>query len=92
MTINILGIEYKIKEVDVIDEELEGVVNGKILYSQGIILIKKSLPDDIKKEVLYHEILHGILVRIGQNDLSCDEILVQGLANAIYQMFELKGV
>ena len=27
---------------------------------------------------------------LGQNDTSSDETLVQGLANALYQMFDLK--
>ena len=88
--INILGIPFEVIEVDSIDEESEGVTLGKIVHSQGIIYLKSSLPKELKKETLYHEIIHGILVRIGQNDASSDETLVQGLANALYQMFDLK--
>lgn len=90
MLIDIMGITFEVKEVEVIDEAAEGIVNGEIVYSQATIYLKKSLPADLKKQTLYHEILHGILVMIGQNELSCDETLVQSLSNAIYQMFELK--
>lgn len=90
MKINICGIPYKVKEVPAIDEELEGIVQGKIIYRKCLIKIRKDLPKKLKKSVLYHEILHGILMQLGYSELSADETLVQGLSNAIYQMFELK--
>ena len=41
-------------------------------------------------EALCHEILHGILVHIGKDELSQDESFVQCLSNALYQSFEPK--
>ena len=81
--IKIAGIPYKVKEIDVIDEPEEGVTRGKIEYSSGIIYIKKNQPKKLKKETLIHEVIHGMLVEIGRNDLTCDESLVQSLANAV---------
>lgn len=89
--IKICGVPFKIKQVNVIDEEETGIVQGKIFNSQAKILISKRLPKKIKKRVLYHEILHGILVQLGYNELSDDETFVQSMANAMYQMFKLKG-
>ena len=89
--IKICGIPYKIKEVAVIDEPDEGVTQGKIIPSRSTILLKKSLPKHLKKSVLFHEILHGLLIELGYNELSENEILVQSLSNAMYQTFELKG-
>lgn len=88
--IKICGIPYKIKQVNVIEEEFEGVTQGLIVYSNAEIKIKKNLPSKLKKSVLYHEIVHGILTQMGYNDLSNDEKFVQSLSIAIYQMFDLK--
>ena len=89
--INICGIPYKIKEVPVIDEADEGIIQGKIIYSQSTIYIKKDLPKKLKKQVLYHEIIHGVLVALGYNEQSADEAFVQSLATALYKIFEIKG-
>lgn len=88
--IKICGIPYTIEEVPVIDEELDGITQGKILYTQAKILLKESLPDELKKSVLYHEILHGMLFHLGYSEQASDETFVQGLSNVMYQMFELK--
>ena len=88
--IKICGIPFKVKEVEVIDEADEGIVQGKIIYSQGKIFIKKSLPKKMKKPVLYHEVVHGILMELGYSDLATDETLVQGLSNELYRMFDFK--
>lgn len=45
-----------------------------------------------KQETLCHEIVHGILVHIGRQDLSNDETLVQALGNAINQSFVVREV
>ena len=50
MSIDIMGIPFEVKEVEVIDEAAEGIVNGEIVYSQATIYIKKSLPADLKKQ------------------------------------------
>lgn len=33
MLIDIMGITFEVKEVEVIDEAAEGIVNGEIVYS-----------------------------------------------------------
>lgn len=88
--INICGIPFKIKEVPVIEEADEGITQGQIIYSQAKIFIKKDLPKRLKRVVLFHEALHGMLVQLGYNNLSCDETFVQSLSNAMSQMFEFK--
>ena len=88
--VNICGVPYKVKEVQSIDEGEEGIIQGKISPHETTILLKKSLPKKLKKSVLFHEILHGLLIELGYNDLSENETLVQSLSNAMYQTFELK--
>lgn len=88
--IKICGIPYTIEEVPVIDEDVEGITQGQILYTKGKILLKESLPDEIKKSVLFHEVLHGMLFHLGYSEQASDETFVQGLSNVMYQMFELK--
>ncbi len=63
---------------------------GMIDYAKCEIRINKNMPDASKQETLCHEVLHGILVHIGRNDLSTDETFVQSLSNAIYQTFTPK--
>ena len=84
MQVTICGIDYMIERVTVIDEGVEGIVQGQIHYSQGKILIKDGLPKQIEEEVLTHEIVHGILNHIGESELAENETFVQGLANGIY--------
>ena len=88
--IKIGGIPFKVVEVDTIDEEEEGITQGKIIYSQAKILLKKSLPKKLKKSVLYHEMVHGILVELGYLELSGDETFVQALSQELLRMFKLK--
>lgn len=84
MKVIICGIVYTVEHVPVIDEGVEGIVQGQIHYSQGKILIKDGLPKQIEEEVLMHEMIHGILNHIGKSELAEDETFVQGLANGIY--------
>lgn len=89
-TVNILGVPFKIEEVDVIDESREGITQGKIKYTKGVIYLRKNQPDAIKRQTLIHEVIHGIFIQIGRDDLSEDEALVQTLAVAIDNTFKLK--
>lgn len=90
-TINICGIPFTIKEVNEIPADVEGeIVHGEIHHSKSEILLRESLPKELKQLALIHEWVHGILVMIGRNDLSDEEVLVQNIALAIYNTFELK--
>ena len=90
--VNICGVPYKIAEVDEIPSDIRGeLVQGQIIYHEGKIYLRKSLPDKLKQSVLYHEWVHGMLVMIGRNDLSDNEELVCNIANAIFGSFDFKG-
>ena len=90
MIIKIFNVPFKIEEVDVIDEAGEGITQGQIVYSESKIYIKKSLPKELKKSVLFHEVLHGMLEMLGYPKLSEDETFVQGMSMLMYQMFDFK--
>lgn len=88
MKVNICGIPHEVIECqDAFDIDLHF---GQIDYDKAQIRINKSLTEELKKEALCHEIIHGILVHLGYNDESSDEKFVQQLGNAIYQTFEIR--
>lgn len=88
-TIKICGIPYEIIEKECI-ESSNGRCLGLITYDEGTIEIRKGQQPDYYRQTLIHEVVHGMLVMIGRNDLSEDETFVQSLALAISQTFELK--
>lgn len=90
MTVNICGVPHKIIEVK--DEFNVDTHFGQIDYLKNEIKINANMAEDNKKEAICHEMVHGIFVHLGYNDHSQDEQLVQALANAIYQGFEIKNI
>lgn len=88
MKVNICGVPHKVIEKDD-NFSSDNTHLGEITYSQAEITLNKNIPEEIKKETLCHEMVHGILVHIGREDLSGDETLVQQLGNAIYQGFNI---
>ena len=90
MKVNICGIPHTVIEkedsFDAVQKNL-----GMIDYGKAEIVINKASNPYIKQETLCHEIVHGILVHIGRDDLSNDETFVQALGNAINQTFSVKG-
>lgn len=88
MRINICGIPHEVVECeDKFDVDMH---LGQIDYKHAKILINKDANIEIKSETLCHEIMHGILVHIGRDDLSNDEQFVTALGNAIYQAFNVR--
>ena len=63
---------------------------GEIEYAKCEIRINKDMPEEMQMQTLVHEMLHGMLVMIGEVELSQDEKLVQSLAMAINQSFGLR--
>lgn len=88
MKVNICGILHTVKECE--DRFDCDTHFGQIDYKTNEIIINKDLSDEAKQETICHEMVHGMLVHLGYTDQSQDETFVQGLANAIYQGFEIK--
>ena len=88
MRINICGIPHEVVECeDTFDVDMH---LGQIDYKNAKILLNKDAAREIRYETLCHEIMHGILVHIGREDLSQDETLVTALGNAVYQTFNVR--
>lgn len=88
MRVKICGVPHEIIECE--DSFDVDAHFGQIDYKRCEIRINKDLTAETKKEVICHEITHGILVHIGYTDYAIDEQFVQALGNAIYQTFEVR--
>lgn len=88
--INILGVVYQIQEVEVVNKEEPR--KGEIDFLTGVIKIDKNMPQELKEQVLMHEILHAVCDLLGYEKLCFDEKKVQGLATAIHQIFKSQTI
>ena len=86
MNIDLLGINYEIKDEEIVDEDINCL--GMIDYKKQDIYIKKSLKTDLRNVTIIHEILHGILQHTGNDELNQDEDLINRLSTSIYQVFK----
>ena len=90
MKVNICGVIHNVVELE--DNFTIDTNFGQIDHLKNEIKINQDMSDDNKKETICHEMVHGIFVHLGYNSYAQDEQLVQALANAIYQGFEIKEV
>ena len=88
MTVNICGVLHKVVECE--DKFDIDCHFGQIDYKKCEIRINKDMAEEVKKETICHEMIHGIFVHLGYNNYAQDEQLVQALGNAIYQGFDAK--
>jgi len=87
--VNICGIPHTvILRKD--DFDSDATHFGQIDYKSAVIKINEDVSSEQREETLCHEILHGILMHIGRQDLGTDEQLVSVLGNAINQSFLVK--
>lgn len=90
MTVNICGILHEIVECE--DSfSADAAHFGEIDYKACKIRINKDMAVEAQEETIIHEMVHGMLVHLGYTEQSQDEQFVQGLANAIYQGFDIRG-
>lgn len=61
--IKILGMTYKAAEVECVNKE--EMRKGEINFLTNEIRIDKNMPDDLKEQVLIHEVLHAIFDLLG---------------------------
>lgn len=85
MEIDILGVTYRVTEVEQVDKT-NYLVDGEIDYDKQTISIKKNISNERKNEILWHEIIHGICEHLRIEEIQKNEHLVQCLGNAIYQV------
>ena len=78
-SLKILGQVHALEIVDEISRS--NLLNGMIDHDNQIIYIRKSLPAEKKKEVLLHEVIHGISEAL---DMDLKEKAVQMLARSLY--------
>ena len=78
-SLKILGQVHALEIVD--DISRSNLLNGMIDHDNQIIYIRKSLPTEKKKEVLLHEVIHGISEAL---DMDLKEKAVQMLARSLY--------
>ena len=88
MIVNICGVPHEVIECE--DNFSDDLHLGIIDFKNAIIKINGSATKEIKEETICHEVIHGILVHIGRDELSQDETFVQSLSNAIFQSFTIK--
>lgn len=62
---------------------------GEIDYKKCEIKLSTGMNKELEKQTLVHEMLHGLFLGIGRNDLHNDEQLVQALAQAMTGCFEV---
>ena len=83
-TVYICGIPHKVVEVD---DVFDAGHFGQIEYKTATIKITKDLTPELKEQTLCHEIVHGILTHLGDEEKSQDEHFVQILASEIWRTF-----
>lgn len=88
--INILGVEYTVQEVEVVNKEEPR--RGEVNLLTNIIKLDKEMPLSLKNQTLMHEILHAVFDLLGMDDLSNDESKVQAIAVAIYYIFSTQKI
>ena len=88
--IDILGVEYTVSEVDVVNKE--ELRKGEINFLTNEIRIDKVLPDTLKEQVLMHEILHAVFELLGMEKLAMNERKVQSIATALHYVFATQDI
>ena len=87
--VTICGVPHKIKYCE--DSFNVDTHFGQIDYLKCEIKVNNALEGAALEETLTHEIMHGIFVHIGRNDLAQNEELVQALSNAVFQSFAIRN-
>ena len=85
-TITVMGVDYDIEYVDVVNKEEPRF--GEVDFFNSVIKIDNSLSEDMKQVTLIHEIIHCICLGLGFYEISEDETIVQSLSTALYDVWK----
>jgi hypothetical protein len=78
-------ITYEIVEIDELGDKDEKWM-GYAKHDQAIIELDKNLPPQSKHQILWHEILHGLIYQMGIEDH--DERLIEALSFSVIQVLQ----
>ena len=88
-SVNICGVPY---EIELCSDPFDIDAHfGQIEYKNSKIKICSDTTEPMMMQTLCHEIVHGMLVHLGFQEMSNDEQFVQSLGMAINQTFDVKG-
>ena len=85
--VKILGLIYKIEEVECIDVKNEETA-GEADHNNLVIKLKSSLSSTQKENTLIHEIVHSILESLGDYKPSDDEKFVYRFSGVLHQVLK----
>lgn len=88
--IDILGVEYTVSEVEVVNKEEPR--KGEINFLTNEIRIDRQMPITLKEQVLMHEILHAVFDLLGMEKLALNERKVQSIATALHHVFSTQDI
>jgi Zn-dependent peptidase ImmA (M78 family) len=58
---------------------------GQTHFDDGIVILAKSLKPDMEAITFNHELVHAILLTMGQTELNKDEAFVDNFASLLWQ-------
>lgn len=62
--------------------------HGEIIYKDSLINLNIETSEDYRENTLVHEIVHGILACIGEDELCSNEKFVNAFGNCLYQVLK----
>ena len=78
VSVKIGPITYEVKIVERLLGDNDKRLDGQIIYSTAIIELDSKLSSAVQQQVLWHEIIHGIVTQSGRQ-----EELSEGVVDAI---------
>lgn len=85
--VKILGLIYKVEEVECIDVKNEETA-GEADHNNLVIRLKSNLSSTQKENTLIHEIVHSILESLGDHEPSDDEKFVYRFSSVLHQVLK----
>ena len=92
MKINIGNSVHEIKLVDEMRTPEGDLVLGEYRPFEEAILVSKNFPTQVKRQTLWHEVVHGMFDEIGVDELQASEGLIDALAKQLYGFFSKNDI
>ena len=89
-TVKVGPITYTVTEHDWPPDKEEGSqAMGRHIESTGQIMLLRSMPPDVKRVSLWHEIIHAIIDHAGQDH---NEAWIEAVAHGVVEVLDDTGV